>query len=274
MAAPVEKKGLPEAAMSKETAACVECHKVFNPGIVEDWQKSRHATVTPGQALGKRPLERRVSAENIAPELQNAVVGCYECHGLNTSAQRDTFEHFDTKINAIVSPKDCATCHPLEAQQYSRSKKAFALPNLDKNPVYSLLVGTATNTKAFKDGILISVGSSANAKNETCYACHSSNWAGRHFDKSYATVKEADGMVLASTDLMREAWKRKAADDANPFDEALEQKWVTQWLIYANSVRYSSAMGGPDHATFKNGWWGLTKTLEEMREYLKIRKEK
>lgn len=39
-----------------------------------------------------------------------------------------------------------------------------------------------------------------------------------------------------------------------PDDEVVEQKWIAQWLVYANSVRYASAMSGPDYATFKNGW--------------------
>ena len=37
------------------------------------------------------------------------------------------------------------------------------------------------------------------------------------------------------------------------FDEANEQKWIREWLFYANSVRYAAAMSGPDYATFKNG---------------------
>lgn len=478
-AAQTMKKASALPAVSPETAACVECHTLLNPGLVEDWKKSRHARVTPRDALGKPTIQRRLSAEKIAPGLQGVAVGCYECHGLNPSSQRDTFEHFGTKINTIVSPRDCSTCHPVEADQYARSKKAFAIPNLEKNAVYSLLVSTVTNTKSFKNGVLTGVGSSSNAKNETCYACHGtevkvkgmkkvstamlgdvempnltnmpnqgvgrinpdgslgscaachprhsfsievarkpytcaqchvepdvpawnvykeskhgniffskerawdfdavpwavgrdfsaptcaachmslvttpdgdairqrshdfgdrlwlrifglvyshpqpkagstwvirnkenlplptaftgepasgflidkkeqqerragmerlcvachgSNWAGAHFDKFHATVREADAMVLASTGVMSEAWGRKLVDNANPFDEVLEQKWVTQWLVNANSLRYSSAMGGPDHATFKHGWWGLTKTLEEMREFLKVGKEK
>ena len=49
------------------------------------------------------------------------------------------------------------------------------------------------------------------------------------------------------------------------FDEANEQKWIREWLFYANSVRYAAAISGPDYATFKNGWWELTKNLQEMR---------
>jgi hypothetical protein len=75
-------------------------------------------------------------------------------------------------------------------------------------------------------------------------------------------------MVLAATKLMLEIWNRKLADKTNPFDETIEQKWIKQWLFYANSVRYGSAMAGPDYASFKNGWWDLTRNLEEMRDYL------
>jgi hypothetical protein len=56
------------------------------------------------------------------------------------------------------------------------------------------------------------------------------------------------------------------ADRKNPFDEALEQQWVRQWLFYANSVRYGSAMSGPDYVAFKNGWWELTNGLQRMHE--------
>jgi hypothetical protein len=41
---------------------------------------------------------------------------------------------------------------------------------------------------------------------------------------------------------------------------------VRQWLFYANSVRYGSAMSGPDYVAFKNGWWELTNGLQRMHE--------
>ena len=75
-------------------------------------------------------------------------------------------------------------------------------------------------------------------------------------------------MVLAATRLLLQAWQKKLADKSNPFDEAFEQMWIKEWLFYANSVRYGSAMAGPDYATFENGWWDLTRNLEEMRYQL------
>ncbi len=44
--------------------------------------------------------------------------------------------------------------------------------------------------------------------------------------------------------------------------------WITQWLFYANSVRYGAAMAGPDYATFQYGWWDLTHNLKNMRYHL------
>ncbi len=103
---------------------------------------------------------------------------------------------------------------------------------------------------------------------KVCLSCHSTNWANGHFAKFEKSNAETDSMVLASTKLLLQAWHKKLADKSNPFDEAFEQKWIKEWLFYANSVRYASAMAGPDYATFENGWWNLTENLEEMRYQL------
>jgi len=103
---------------------------------------------------------------------------------------------------------------------------------------------------------------------KVCQSCHGTSWAENHFAKMNRTNAEADSMVLAATKLMVNGWEKKLADKSNPFDEGLEQKWVKQWLFYANSLRYASAMSGPDYATFEYGWWDLTRNLEEMREYI------
>ncbi len=460
---------------SAQTEECLECHRVFTPGIVEDWETSEHAHGTPAEAMDKPDLEREVSSRSVPDDLLDVVVGCYECHSLNAEGHKDNFEHFDHKINVVVSPKDCATCHQEEAEQYLPSKKANAHFNLAKNPVYHTLVETVTGIKEAGDGKIRQLGSSANAKAETCYACHGtlveargyrtietelgeievpdlsdwpnqgvgrinpdgtagsctachprhsfsieiarkadtcsqchlepdlpawnvfreskhgniyhakqsewnwenipwivgkdftaptcavchnsllvssegdvvadrshdfgarlwvrifgliyshpqpkygqtflienqedlplpttfsgeiapgflltgeeqksrqlkmekvcsachgSTWIRGHFEKFDTTVIEADRMVKAATTLMLDAWRQGLADQTNPFDESLEQKWVLQWLFYANSLRYGSAMMGPDYAAFKNGWWYLTKNLEELKEQIAIK---
>ena len=51
-----------EVKVSEATQACIECHRVVHPGIVADWQRSRHAAVTPQEALGVQGVGRKVSS--------------------------------------------------------------------------------------------------------------------------------------------------------------------------------------------------------------------
>ncbi|MBI4831448.1 MAG: hypothetical protein HY801_07815, partial [Candidatus Lindowbacteria bacterium] len=66
--------------LSQESQNCVECHKggEIAPVIVSQWQQSAHA---------------------------RSNVGCYECHKAESS-DTDAFEHYETTISIIVSPKD------------------------------------------------------------------------------------------------------------------------------------------------------------------------
>ena len=51
-----------------------------------------------------------------------------------------------------------------------------------------------------------------------------------------------------------------------------DDQWIRQWLFYANSVRYGSAMSGPDYATFKNGWFEMSSNLKQMENMIKLTK--
>ena len=157
--------------VSDETEMCIECHINYSPGIVEDWRKSRHAAITPEEAVKKPEIERRISTQVFPDELRAVSVGCYECHGLNVDAHEDSFEHLGMEINVIVSPNDCKTCHPVEVEQYSNSKKAHALDNLRENPLYEELVETITGVKEVQKGGIIRFQTSDIMKDKTCYAC-------------------------------------------------------------------------------------------------------
>lgn len=475
-------KRIPLPAISQETSACLDCHKIYTPGIVEDWLRSLHSKTTPASALKKPETARRISTKKISVSLGRVVVGCYECHSLNPEKHKDNFEHMGFKINVIVSPNDCATCHPVEAKQYSGSKKAHAVGNLTKNPVYHALVETVISKKSVEGSKVIQKNASESTRQETCFGCHgtevkvsgmetvetkmgqievpkltnwpnqgvgrinpdgsmgactachprhqfsievarkpytcaqchlepdvpawnvykeskhgniyfsnyskwnfnavpwrvgkdfqtptcaschnslvttpdgkviaerthdfgsrlwvrlfgliyshpqprhgdtsvlknkdglplptaftgevakeglidekeqkkrksvmsglciqchATSWTSNHFAKLENTIKEVDSMSLASTLLLVESWKHNLAEGLpqgkNPFDEAIEQMWIRQWLFYANSVKYASAMtGAPDYATFKNGWWNLTENLQQMKDWIELKKK-
>ncbi len=83
--------GLPE--MSPETKACVDCHKVENAGIYQQWGNSKH---------------------------YRANVGCFECH-MAEEGEPDAFKHEGQWIATIVSPKDCSRCHVQEGEEFAHS---------------------------------------------------------------------------------------------------------------------------------------------------------
>ncbi len=463
--------------ISEETEACLDCHSSATPGIVEDWKTSLHSKVNLQQAISKPEAERRISIDKIPNGFNEKVIGCYECHGLNKDSHKDNFDHFGYRINVIVSPNDCSTCHPVEAVQYSESKKTNAIGNLEKNPIYHTLVETITSTKEFKNRKIVQTKEFENARSESCYACHGTkvevkgmrsvetdlgeieipnltnwpnhgvgrtnpdgskgactschprhsfsieiarkpytcgqchlepdvpaynvykeskhgnifeskkdkwNWenvpwtigkdftaptcaachnsllvnssgdvvvershdfgsrlwvrlfgliyshpqpksgntsiiknkdglplpttftgenasdflispeeqsvrkgkmsticqschsttySSNHFKKLDKTIEETNKMTLTATKLLLEAWNAGLADKSNPFDEAIEIKWIKQWLLYSNSIRYASAMSGPDYAAFKNGWWDLSNNLVEMKDWIDIHKK-
>jgi hydroxylamine dehydrogenase len=105
-----------------------------------------------------------------------------------------------------------------------------------------------------------------------CNGCHGTDWINGHFAKLASSIEETDAMTRTATSLMLEAWNRGLEDKSNPFDESIEQRWMKQWLFYANSVRYASAMtGAPDYTAFKNGWWEMTNNLVEMKEMIDLK---
>jgi hydroxylamine dehydrogenase len=93
------------AKISEQTQQCMECHKDIMPGIVDQWQDSNH---------------------------WQAGVGCYECHAAN-EGDADAMDHNGFLVATIVSPKDCAKCHPKESAEQEASHHAKAGDILNTN---------------------------------------------------------------------------------------------------------------------------------------------
>lgn len=132
--------GLPT--MSDQTRACIECHKVDNTGVYQQWGSSKH---------------------------YRASVGCYECHGAAES-EPDAFQHEGEWIATIVSPKDCARCHVREAEEFAsshHSKGGRILGSLD-NVLAEVVEGNrGLITPGFPGGV-------SSAAVNGCWQCHGS----------------------------------------------------------------------------------------------------
>jgi hypothetical protein len=76
---------------------CAMCHKKNTPGIVKQWEDSKHS---------KEGVE------------------CLTCHKAK-DGDPSGFNHNGEKITAVVSPNYCADCHEDAVQEYSKSKHAW-----------------------------------------------------------------------------------------------------------------------------------------------------
>jgi hypothetical protein len=160
------------APMSEDTQSCIECHSSVTPGIVSDWRTSRHAGVTPAEGLKKSELKRRISIKETPEGMADHSVGCAECHTMNAGEHKDSFEHNDFKVHVVVTPKDCASCHPVEVGQYGKNLMSHAYGNLKHNTLYTSLVNSVNGIQVFERGRLIQNPADESTNADSCFYCH------------------------------------------------------------------------------------------------------
>ncbi len=160
--------------VSEATQACLECHNIATPGIVADWQRSRMASRTPEMGLKVPELERRVTAklEDIPQAMRTVVVGCAECHTQRAPKHPGSFDHEGAQVHTVVSPEDCATCHPQERREYGQNLMAHARGNLINNPVYMDLANHINGVQKVAGGKVTYEKPAAGDQAESCLYCH------------------------------------------------------------------------------------------------------
>lgn len=164
-----EKKRAP---ISNATSDCLACHESLHPGIVGAWSKSRHARITPGEAMQVQGLGLKVSSKDIPQQFRDVVVGCAECHTQRPDAHAGSFDHGGYDVHVAVSPNDCATCHAEEADQYSRNLMAHARANLVDNPLYMDLAATIEGRMSRKADRVHFTPADPLTQAESCLHCH------------------------------------------------------------------------------------------------------
>ena len=87
----------PSAEEVKGTGRCIECHRVQTPGIVRQWQDSRHAQVG---------------------------TSCLDCH--KPRDKEHQIEHKGFQITRAVTSGTCSECHRREYAEFQRSRHAVA----------------------------------------------------------------------------------------------------------------------------------------------------
>jgi len=197
------------APISEDTEACLSCHESVTPGIVADWRTSRHAKTTPGMALNKPVLEKRVSSETFGKGLKSFAVGCYECHSQNPKLHSDNFEHNGYQINVVVTPNDCKTCHPTEIKQYAQNIMSHAYGNLNNNPVYRDLVDSVNGIQSFKDMKTVLVPPDEETDADSCFYCHGTSIKAKGMKAKETAMGEMEFPILSG-------WPNQGVGRLNP----------------------------------------------------------
>lgn len=250
--------------VARKPYTCLQCH--LNPDVPgwEVYRESKHGNIFLSDA-GKWNWDAvpwQVGRDFRAPT-------CAACHNaLLVDAEGEVIASRTHDFGARLYTRIFGLIYTHPQPKHGRT---YEIKNADGLPLPTTFTGTTAS-----DFLIDKKEQDRRRKDliKICTSCHSTDWATGHFDQLDATAAETDKMVLAATLLMAKAWDNGFADKQNPFDEAIEQKWIAQWLFYANSVRYGSAMGGPDYSTFKNGWWNLTKNLQDLKEAIHLKQAK
>jgi hypothetical protein len=99
-----------------------------------------------------------------------------------------------------------------------------------------------------------------------------------HWTRLENTLATTNAMTRTATDIVTQAWDQGLARGPGQrdslFNEPIETRWAEQWLFYANTVRFSSAMTGADYGVFDNGRWFLSRNVREMMDWMKLHQVK
>ncbi len=166
-----------------ESKSCFDCHQESTPGLIDHWEGSTHALKG---------------------------IGCVECHQAKAT-DADSFLHYNVTIATIVTPLDCARCHPKEYEQFRvshHSKAGNILDSLD-NFLAETVEGAKEpfNPHSPTPGDKVIEVNGMASVNVGCKQCHGSKVA----------LLADDGSLITTDDLQPD-------EDGNPTNSAILTK--------------------------------------------------
>jgi len=248
--------------MARKPYTCKECHVGPDVPAAKVYESSKHGNIF--SAMHKtwdfNAVPWKIGEDFTAPT-------CASCHVsllVNTDEEvvsKRTHQMNDRlpwRIFGLVY----AHPHPREPDtSVIRNREGLALPtSLDGKLARDYLIGPAEQTARRK------------AMQAACLSCHDTSWVDGHWRRFENTIRKTDADVKLATEIMGDIWKEKYADlDGNPFDEAIEKRWMDIWQFYANTIRFASAMGGGgDYEVYADGNYHQSQAILEMNAWLNL----
>jgi hydroxylamine dehydrogenase len=255
--------------MARKPHTCSQCHKGPDVPAYKVYEVSKHGNVY--SSLGREwnfdAVPWSIGKDLTAPT-------CATCHvSLVVNDDGDVVAERTHQMNDRLAWRIFGLPY---AHPHPRSPDTTIIRNKAGLPLPTELTGEAVLEYLIDEGEQ----KTRRARMEqVCISCHSQSWVEGHFTRYENTIKKTNDMTLTATKVLLAAWEKGAAKGLSEkdsiFNEAIEKKWVEQWLFYANSTRYSSAMIGADYGVFANGRWYMSKNIQEMVDWLHFKmKEK
>jgi len=253
--------------MARNPATCSQCHKGPDVPAYSVYAVSKHGNIysSLGDAWNFTNVPWEIGADFTAPT-------CAACHAsLLVTGSGDRQEvvaarshQMNDRLAWRIFGLVYAHPHPLSPDTtVIRNKAGLPLPTeLTGEPAASHLIDAREQKER-----------TAKMK-KICSSCHGGNWVDGHFARFEETIRTTNEMTLTATKILLAAWEkgvaRGLAQNDSIFNEPIEKMWVEEWLFFANSTRFASAMSGADYGVFANGRWYLSKNIRGMQEWLDL----
>jgi len=249
--------------MARKPHTCSECHKGPDVPAYQVYSVSKHGNIfsTHQDEWDFEAVPWTIGKDFTAPTCATCHVSLLVDESGDVVAERthQMNDRLPTRLFGIY-----AHPHPIKPDtSLIRNKAGLPLPvELTGEPASPFLIGA--DEQAVRRSRM----------QQVCLSCHSKPWVEGHFARLDRTLETTNQMTLTATRILLEAWDRGLAagpDDGDSlFNEVIEKKWVEQWLFYANSTRFASAMAGADYGVFANGRWHMSRNVREMAEWLEL----
>jgi hypothetical protein len=253
--------------MARKPYTCSQCHKGPDVPAYKVYMISKHGNtyLTEGKEWDFKSIPWTVGKDFTAPT-------CATCHVSLVSTPEgevivERTHQMNDRIPWRIFGLIYAHPHPKSPDTtVIKNKAGLPLPTeLTGEPVGQYLIDTREQKKRQR------------TMKKVCLSCHSHGWVEGHFARLENTIRTTNEMTLTATKVLLAAWDKGVAKGLaqkdSIFNEAIEKKWVEQWLFYANSTRFSSAMMGADYGAFANGRWYLSKNIQDMVDWLESKQK-
>ncbi len=254
--------------MARKPYACKKCHVGPDVPAFKVYAASRHGTIF--SAMHKSwnfdAVPWTIGRDFAAPT-------CAVCH-ISLLVNEDG-EEVSPRTHRMNDRLPWRIYGLIYAHPHPREADTTMIRNKDGLPLPTDLDG------GFASGYLIDAKEQAARRKKmqrACLNCHADSWVRGYWRRLQHTIQRTNARTRMTTGIMQEIWRlglaRGPADGGNPFDEAVEKKWVGSWLFRANTIRFASAMaGGGDYGVFAGGRFQQAVDLQELSDWLQLHRK-